>query len=134
MSIAVLSDAAGSVSIAFEVNADLVRTWQDARRSGSARWATHEIIMGKPKKEFVGPGLDRITLSVRLDMSQGVVPKDEMQKMREQRDAGTVLQFTVGGALVADVTIETVDEEWRRMSNAGVLLVAVVQLTLEEYA
>jgi phage protein U len=119
--------------ISFEVNADFVRTWQDARRSGSARWVTHDVFAGKPRKEFIGPGLDRINLSVLLDMSRGVVPKDELRRMREQRDAGNVLQFTVGGTLVGDFTIESVEDEWRRMSGAGVLLVAVAHLTLEEY-
>jgi phage protein U len=119
--------------IVFEVSADVVRTWQEAKRSGSARWATHEVYAGKPKKEFIGPGLDKITMSVRLDIDRGVSPRDELRQMREQRDAGNALQFTVGGELVGDFTIENLDEEWRHMSRTGVLTVASVSLTLEEY-
>jgi phage protein U len=120
--------------ITFEVNADKVRTWQEAKRSGSARWTTHEVYAGKPKREFIGPGLDRIDLVVRLDATRGVKPKEELQQMREQRDKGNVLQFTVGGELVGDFTIETVDEQWSRVIAGGVLVVAVVNLTLEEYS
>lgn len=120
--------------ITFEVSADKMRTWQEARRRGSARWATHDVYAGKPKKEFIGPGLAQIGLTVRLDIERGVVPKDELAQMREQMDKGNVLQFTVGGELVGDFTIENVDEEWRRVSRTGVLTTAIVGLTLEEYA
>lgn len=119
--------------ITFEVSADKVRTWRDAKRAGASRWATHDVIAGKPKKEFVGPGLDKITLTVRLDIERGVVPRDELRQMREQRDQGNVLQFTVGGELVGDYSIEALDEEWTRVSRTGVLTTAVVTLTLEEY-
>jgi len=119
--------------ITFEVSADKVRTWQEAKRSATARWATHEVYAGKPKKEFIGPGLAKITMSVRLDIERGVVPKEELQQMRDQMDSGAVLQFTVGGELVGDFSIENVDEEWRRVSRDGVLTTAIVSLTLEEY-
>lgn len=120
--------------ITFEVSADKVRTWQEARRDAAARWATHEVFGAKPKKEFIGPGLSKISLSVRLDIERGVIPRDEIQQMRDQMDSGAVLQFTVGGQLIGDFTIEGVAEEWRRVSRAGVLTTAIVALTMEEYA
>jgi phage protein U len=119
--------------ITFEVNADKVRTWQDARRTAAARWHQHDVYQGKPVKEFIGPGLAKINLSVRLDINRGVVPRDELRQMRAQMDAGTPLQFTVGGDLVGDFTLEGVNETWRDVNGAGVLMVALVDLTLEEY-
>lgn len=127
MSIGVLGD------ITFEANADKVRTWQDARRQGSSRWATHDVYGGKPVKEFLGPGLDTIDLSVRLDIERGVIPRDELRKMREARDTGVVLQFTIGGELVGDFSIQSLDETWTRFNRNGVLTTAVVSLHLEEY-
>ena len=127
MSIGVLGD------ITFETNADKVRTWQEARRSGPARWATHDVWAGKPVLEFIGPGLAQITLSVRLDITKGVVPRDELRKMRDARDTGAVNQFTIGGSLVGDFIIKDVAESWRHMTGKGVLLVADAELMLEEY-
>ena len=118
---------------AFEVSEDKIRTWQEAKRAASSRWETHNVYAGKPKREFIGPGLARITLSVRLDIERGVVPRDELRQMREKMDQGEVMQFTVGGELVGDFTIENLDEEWRRMSRTGVLTTAIVNITIEEY-
>lgn len=120
--------------LTFEVSADKVRTWQDARRTAPARWATHEVYAGKPVQEFLGPGLASISLSVRLDIERGVIPRDELRAMREQMDTGAVMQFTVGGELVGDFILKDVSEEWRRFSRDGVLTTAVVGLSLEEYA
>jgi phage protein U len=120
--------------IVFEVSADKVLTWQEAKRTESARWATHEVYMGKPKKEFIGPGLSRIDLPVRLDSSLGVSPRDVIRQMREQMQQGNALQFTVGGQFVGDFSIENMGDAWKHMSGSGVLLVAAVDLTLEEYA
>lgn len=128
MSLAVLGP------ITFEVSADRIRTWQEARRTGAARWAKLDIYGRKPLKEFLGPGLDTITLSVRLDIARGVVPRDELRQMRQQRDKGNVLQFSVGGELVGDFTLESIEEEWTRTNAAGVITVAQVHLQLEEYA
>lgn len=119
--------------IAFEANADRIRTWQNARRTGPARWATHDVYMGKPKREFIGPGLSVLSLTVRLDIHRGVIPRDELRKMREHRDTGAVLQFTIGGELVGDFTINELDEALERFDRNGVLITATVSLQLEEY-
>ena len=119
--------------LTFEVNADLVRTWQTAKRAASARWATHDVYAGKPKKEFIGPGLAKITLDVRLDIERGVIPRDELRQMRDMMNTGAVNQFTVGGTFVGDFSLDNVDETWSRVDHDGVLTVAVVALTLEEY-
>lgn len=119
--------------ITFEVNADKARTWHDARRDGDSRWATHEVFGDKPKSEFLGPGLDTITLAVRFDITRGVVPRDEIRELRKQRDTGAVLQFTIGGELVGDFVLKGISEDWQRMTNQGVLTAATCTLKLEEY-
>lgn len=119
--------------VTFEVSADLVRTWSEARRSGDSRWATHDVHQAKPLREFLGPGLDTITLRIRFDQAFGVVPRDELRTLREQRDAGAVLDFVVGGDLVGDFTIESLSDEWTRVDASGVLTTASVDLTLKEY-
>lgn len=126
-------DGAGE-DITFEASADKVRTWRDAHRTGKARWAKHEVYQEKPKKEFLGPDLDTISLSVRLDITRGLVPRDELRKMRDLMRTGVVMQFSIGGEFVGEFSLEGLDEAWTRFDAKGVLTTAVVQLTLEEYA
>lgn len=116
-----------------EVTADRVRTWQEARRRAAARWATLDVYAVKPVREFIGPGLAQIGLTMRFDLERGVIPRDELRRLRDLMDTGAVNQFTVGGEFVGDFTVENVEEEWRRFSRNGVLTTAVVAVTLEEY-
>jgi phage protein U len=127
MSVGILGD------VKFEASADLVRTWRDAQRTGSSRWATHDVFSRKPVQEFLGPGLDQLHLSVRLDITRGVVPKDELKALRLMRDTGAVSQFTIGGSLVGDFVVKDLSEAWMRFDRAGVLTLADVTLALEEY-
>jgi phage protein U len=133
MSLATLGPANGDAVITFEVSSDKVLTWHEGERSGEARWAKLDVHGAKPVKEFLGPGLDSISLLVRLDVALGVSPKDELRNMRKQRDEGNVLQFSIGGQLVGDYTLEAINEEWTRFA-AGVLQVAIAKIRLEEYA
>lgn len=130
-------DQSGSgeqLGITFEVSADLVRTFTDGKRSGEGRWATHEVHLAKPLSEFLGPGLDKISLSVRFDLDRGVVPRDELRNLRLMRDGGLVLTFVIGGELVGDYTLKGLAEDWRRFNAHGVLTTAFAELSLEEYA
>lgn len=120
--------------VTFEASADVLRTWRDAERSGGARWAEHEVIAAKPVTEFIGPGLDTISLSVRLDLERGIVPRDELRQLREQRDLGANHDLIIGGELVGTFTLRELDEEWTRFDSRGVLRLAVVKLSLKEYA
>ncbi len=122
-----------ATSIAFEVNADRIRTWQDMRRQAEARWHSHDVYQGKPRLEFLGPGLATLSFSVRLDIDRGVIPRDELRLLREQVTSGTVLQFTIGSDLVGDFVLKGMSESLDRFNREGVLTKATVNLTLEEF-
>jgi phage protein U len=132
MSFAVL--AAGQERIPFEASGDRVRTWQEAKRDAAARWVAHEVFQGKPVQEFIGPGLWRLNLVIRLDIAYGVVPRDELRRLRKLMDDGIVMQFTVGGDLVGDCVIKSLEDTWNHLHRTGVLTVATAALALEEYA
>jgi phage protein U len=134
MSLGVLDSGDSATRITFAVTKDQVLTWQELRRRGAARWAQHEVHAGKPKQEFQGPGLESSDLEVRLDRALGVDPGGELEKMRQVRDAGVVLQFTVGGKLIGDFVLKEVDEDHKRHGRKGELITAVARLALEEYA
>ena len=120
--------------VVFEVSSEKVLTWLEARRSGTARWHEHEVHLAKPRPEFLGPPLDVVTLPIRLDLSLGVVPRDELRRMRQMRDTGAVERFLVGDEPVGDFRLTSLSETWRHLDANGVLTVAQAEVTLAEYA
>ncbi len=119
--------------IVFETSADRIRTWQQMSRKGSARFAEHVVAEGKPRLEFLGPGLEELTLSVRLDAQLGLDPETELGSMREIRDAGQEKTLVIGGKVVGKFVLEEIGEEHKRHDGSGGLLLAEVTLKLKEY-
>lgn len=119
--------------ITFEVSADRIRTWNDARRSADARWHAHEVYAGKPVKEFLGPGDEKVTLQVRLDADRGIDVPAELRDLREQRDIGAQHPLIIGGELQGDFYLKGISEQWKRTDKNGVVIVAIVDLAFEEY-
>lgn len=118
--------------ITFTVSADTIRTFTNLTRSNTARYAQHDVIGQKPVLEFLGPGLDTITLPVRLDISYGLNPQAEINAMREAMKTGTRSAFIVGGKFLGDFVIESVSDTWETTSNRGNLIKASVSLSLKE--
>ena len=121
--------------IVFETSRERIRTFNDLKRSGNARWATHEIMGQKPVLEFLGPGAEQISLTMRFDITLGVKPADMLATLRATRDVGLATPFILGGKPVSDNlwVIESINESWQHIDNAGRLLVAEVEVVLLEY-
>ena len=125
----------GSFStIIFETSAELIRTWQQMSRKGSARFAEHVVAEGKPRLEFTGPGLEEMSLSIRLDAQLGIDPETELEDMRGIRDAGKEQTLVIGGKVIGKFVLEEISEEHKRHDGSGGLLLAEVTLKLKEYA
>lgn len=120
--------------ITFEVTDQKVLTWVEAHRSGESRWASQDVYQGHPVKEFLGRGDEKFSMSVRLDADRGVNPAEELERMRDARDTGKVLQFVMGGKLLGDWILRALDEQWRIFGRDAELRVASVSLSLESYA
>jgi hypothetical protein len=121
--------------VVFETSTERIRTFDDFKRSGSGRWATHEIMRRKPAREFLGPGAEQISLSMRLDASLGISPANELYILRFLRDNGVAVPFILNGEPVSENywVIESISENWRTVDNRGRLLVAQVEVSLSEY-
>lgn len=121
--------------IIFEVSADKIRTFDGFSRESSDRWTNHEIIGQKPLSEFVSPGLDKISFTMRLDAQHGVNPRAEMEKLLEMSRKGEVAELIVGGKPlgVDKWKITGLSQKWNTVDNRGNLLAAELDVTLEEY-
>lgn len=119
--------------VTFEVSSERVRTWTDFKRQGKARWASHELVQEKPVLQFVGPDIEEITFSIRFDVSLGLNPRSELEKLRKLRDDGEPQTLTINGKGLGKYALESLAEEHRYHDNKGSILAAVVSVTLKEY-
>lgn len=120
-------------AIVFEVSSSKILTWASSRRTQSPRWHKHDVYGAKPVQEFIGPDLDGFTMAIRLDINHGVDPTDQLNKIRDKAKAGEVLLLMIGGKRIGNYIIKNVDEEHVRHSRGGTLVLAHLNLTLEEY-
>ncbi|MFU1797384.1 phage tail protein [Paenibacillus azoreducens] len=120
----------------FLVSSWKIRTFDDFRRSASPRWVTHDIIGKKPVSQFIGPGLDQISFSIRFDVRYYMRPKIELDRLTKMERSGEVAKLIIGGdALgVNKWYITSLEQEWQKVDNEGNLLVAQASITLQEYA
>lgn len=121
--------------VVFEVSRDKVKTFDEFKRSGSARWASHEIINKKQVMEFLGPGIETITFSIYLSSGLGVNPEEELKKIRKMRDEGTPKPLIIADNMVGENNwvLKSLDESSSKFDSKGNALVVVVNLTLDEY-
>lgn len=121
--------------VKFEVNSDKVLTFSDLKRDAGGRWAEHNIILGKPRKEYKGPKSQNITMKISLDARHGVNPSEEMEKIRAASQNGTVAYLFIGGRKICAnrVYAESVSESWDEIWNQGELIRASISVTFSEY-
>lgn len=100
---------------------------------GTADWAEHARIQGKPLLEWIGEGLDEINLNIDLHPMLGD-PAARWRALREAKAKHEPLALVLGNGdylgpqVVADLTLQH-----RRMTATGQLASATVQLRLREY-
>lgn len=122
-------------TITFSVSADKILTFKKLQRTQSGRWAAHNIINKRPKKEFLGPDAQSISMEIDLSAEHGVNPRSVMYDLRLACAAGTVDYLYVGGKKLCGnkVYIESVSESWDEIWNNGELVKASVKVAFAEY-
>lgn len=121
--------------VTFEVSSNKILTFEQFARSGDARWSNHEINLKKPMPEFMGPNLETLSLSIRLNAHQGVNIESEIAKLRTFRDQGKVGTFVLGTKPITSNYwyIESLSESYRNIDGKGRIISAEVNLTIKEY-
>ncbi|GKS13304.1 phage tail protein [Paenibacillus chitinolyticus] len=121
--------------IVFIATADTIRTFDDFKRSSSSRWAKHEILGKKARTQWIGPGLDTISFTMRFDLRYGINPRKELDKLVETERSGKAMSLTIGGKGlgVAFWVITSLEQSWDKVDNRGNILLASASVSLEEY-
>lgn len=122
--------------IPFVVTYGKIRTFSDYGRSGSGRWAKHDLIGRKPVMEFLGPDVEKVSMKIQLRTDHGINPESELGRLRKMRDTGAVFPFILGGAPVSDNywLLEDIGENVSYWRAGGKKLSVSVDITLTEYS
>lgn len=113
---------------------NFVLTFNNLSREHSIRWARHEVIGKKPVLEFVGEDLKKVSMTIRFDTNLGIPPTvglDRLQRMLENRKYKTLI---IGGEYLGRYVLESVGEERKFHTGAGVCTVATASISLIEYS
>lgn len=121
--------------VPFVVSKNYVRTFDDYNRSGSGRWAKHEIIAQKPVMEFIGPDTEKISFSMLLRSDMGITPNTELNNLRKMRDKGKSFSLVIGGRKIGTNSwvVESIGETVNFWGKLGGILSVKVDITLAEY-
>ncbi|WP_371356112.1 phage tail protein [Pseudomonas chlororaphis] len=102
-------------------------------QSGSADWAEHARIQGKPLLEWIGEGLDECNLTIELHPVLGD-PEARLRALRQAKAKHEPLAFVMGsGEYLGAYVITNIGNTVRRATATGQIQSAVVQLNLKEY-
>ncbi|PMY40112.1 MULTISPECIES: phage tail protein [Pseudomonas] len=102
-------------------------------QSGSADWAEHARIQGKPLLEWIGEGLDECNLTIELHPVLGD-PEARLRALRQAKAKHEPLAFVMGsGEYLGAYVITNIGNTVRRATATGQIQSAVVQLSLKEY-
>lgn len=122
-------------SLIFEVSDQRVLTFAGMTREVSSRWTEHEIIGGKPKSEYLGPGLQEVELPVTLSANLGVRPRAMLQLIERMVESGAAEWLIIGNRPVGrnPFCLTGSSESWGHIYQGGMLAQASVTITLKEY-
>ncbi|AJO78766.1 phage tail protein [Pseudomonas sp. MRSN 12121] len=102
-------------------------------QSGSADWAEHARIQGKPLLEWIGEGLDECNLTIELHPVLGD-PEARLRALRQAKAKHEPLAFVMGsGEYHGAYVIANIGNTIRRATATGQINSATVQLSLKEY-
>ena len=123
-------------NLVFETSDNYVLTFAGMTRDVSGRWATHETPGIKPRAEFLGPGLQTVSLPITLSSNLGVKPRQMLERVEQMVETGDTEYLILGYRPVGKnrFRVTASSETWDVIYNRGELARAKLTLTLEEYA
>ena len=122
-------------SVIFEVSEDRVLAFKKLTQDVKGRWASHETLGAKPKKEFLGADARESALEIYLSASLGIRPRTTLQELEKMVESGATEYLIIGDMPLSEskYAITAVSEAWDKVYNDGSLVKATVSITLEEY-
>ena len=110
-----------------------LKSFTEYSKKGSATYAEHALLDGKPRLQRTGSELDELTLSIRFHVSF-CNPAKELAALKTSRDEGEVLPLLWGsGKVEGNFVITELEETIEDTDPQGNVFSYVVSCTLKEY-
>lgn len=121
--------------IAFEVSSNVVKTFNNFKWSGAARYSTHQRHGGNALTEFVALDPDKISFDITLSAYLGVNPMSEINKIWDYERKGTTLPLVIGSKSYGKYrwTISSHEVKAKYYDKSGNVTSATVSVNLQEY-
>lgn len=121
--------------VVFVVSREATRTFDELRRTASSRWAKHELIGKKPLTQYIGPGLDTVSFTMRFLASARINPRKEMDALIKLERSGKAVPLIIGGkGMGTGLWIITgLDLGYEKIDARGNVIVGSASISLEEY-
>lgn len=121
--------------VVFSASDSMVLQPHGMSRTAGSEYASHDIVAGKPRKEYRHAKLRSFSMTVELSALFGVRPRTMLDRLAEIAEAGEVYDLVIGGMPVAEnpMALTGVSESWGEVYSGGQLSRASVSLTFEEY-
>ncbi len=121
--------------VIFSVSEKQLQTFDNFKRTETARWSKHDIHGQKQKSEFLGLDVGKISFTMHFSAYHGVNPRDELNKFIKRVRSGEAHTLIIGNERVGvnKWYIPSVDESWNYVDNRGNVLTADLNVTMEEY-
>ncbi len=96
-------------------------------------YASHDHLDGKPSLQFLGEGLDEVTLTFYFHAAY-CTPKDEVENLRAEARKATPLPFVMAnGDFMGEFVIEEIEQEITHTDGKGFISSAEVDVKLREF-
>lgn len=122
--------------ISFSVSDKRILTFEEFKKENEARWKKHDLIGSKGKIQFLGPGLETVSLTITLDARHGVKPRTTLKAITNYLEQGKADYLVIGGKNVCKkkMVITKTSETWGEVWNKGELVRATLEMELQECA
>ena len=119
----------------FEVSDKKVFTPNNIQRSSSSRFESFSRIGAKPLTEYIAPGLATLSLTIQVNVMLGVNPRATLDHWIALAEAGNPDVLVIGNKVLGtdQWVLKTAADTWKQLDGQGNILVAEMNLSLEEY-
>jgi len=120
---------------AFTVSNVRILTPSNLKGSTGSDWATHDVVGGKARSEYLGPKLKSYTLDMRLRAQDGVNPRQTLEYFQRMAEKGVADYFIIGNRPLSSYRFRlvSVSDAWDAVLNGGALIECTLTLSIEEY-
>lgn len=121
--------------IKFKVSEDKVLTFQEGmEKTIPVQLQTHTLCNGKPKLQFIAPGLETVSFTMELNAALCRRPVKYEQSLRRAQKSGRYAPLVIGGRCILNNAIITqMSVSYDKIVLNGKIAAMKIDVTMSEY-